>query len=121
MPEPLVLSWRLNFARRQMSPTADDAAPIDLAGVQPVLYAVRVNRQEYGVAPLLRSPEGRLLARRADLEEWRLRFPDVNATLARGEEHYPLDAFENVAYGVNESRQELISKFAAIFCPHGHR
>ena len=86
----------------------------DIASEQPVLslYAVRVNQQDLGEARLLRLPDGRLLARRVDLEEWRLRLPGVNPVLFRGEEHYPLDAFEGIAYQLNESRQELSLEIA---------
>jgi len=80
---------------------------IDIETAQPVFYAVRVNRQEFGVARLLRLADGRWLVRRADLEEWRLRIPAATPVLFRGEEHYLLDAFEGVVYTFNEPRQEL--------------
>ena len=87
---------------------------MDIASAQPVLllYAVRVNGQDFGEPRLLRLPDGRLLARRVDLEEWRLRIPDVKPMLFRGEEHYPLDAFEGIAYRLNEARQELSLEIA---------
>jgi outer membrane usher protein len=87
---------------------------MDHVSAQPVLllYAVRVNGQDFGEARLLRLPDGRLLARRVDLEEWRLRIPDVKPMLFRGEEHYLLDAFEGIAYRLNEARQELSLEIA---------
>jgi outer membrane usher protein len=87
---------------------------MDIASAQPVLllYAVRVNGQDFGEARLLRLPDGRLLARRVDLEQWRLRIPAVKPMLFRGEEHYPLDAFGGIAYRLNELRQELSLEIA---------
>ena len=58
-------------------------------------------------AGLLRLPDGRWLARRVDLEEWRLRIPRLKPVLFGGEEYYPLDAFEGLTYKFDEPRQQV--------------
>ena len=100
------LSLRLGDAISAVA-QADRLLAPDLRGAQPVFYAVRVNRQEVGVARLLRLRDGRWLARRSDLEEWRLRVPDSSPVLFGGEEYYPLDTFQGFALRLDEARQEL--------------
>ncbi|HYH42974.1 MAG TPA: fimbria/pilus outer membrane usher protein, partial [Burkholderiales bacterium] len=89
------------------TPEADIARLVDPASVQLVFYSVRLNQQELGVARLLKLPDGRWFARRADLEEWRLRIPASPPLLFRNEEHYALDAFEGVAYRIDAPLQAM--------------
>lgn len=108
--EPLPLRLALAVATR--APGTPETARGPLAGLdspplQPGFYAIRVNGQDHGVARLLRTRDGRWLARRADLEEWRLQIPTVNPVLFGGEEHYALDAFEGFTYRFDESLQAL--------------
>ncbi len=88
-------------------PSLGRPAPTDRPQPQPVFYAIRINRQDVGVARLLRLPDGRWLARREDLEAWRLRIPAAAPVIYGGEEHFPLDAFEGVAYRFDEALQSL--------------
>jgi outer membrane usher protein len=69
------------------------------------LYALRVNGQEARDTPLLRLPDGTLLARQSDLERWRLRLPQARGLLYRGESWFPLEAFSGVTFRVDETRQ----------------
>ena len=107
--EPLALRLAIVLRARPgvLTPELDAHDVVDVATAQPVFYAIRVNRQDFGVARLLRLADGRWLARRADLEEWRLRIPEAKPVLFGGEEHYLLDAFEGVAYTFNEPLQAL--------------
>jgi outer membrane usher protein len=75
--------------------------------LRPVFYAVRINGQQHGVARLLVTPDGHWLARRADLQEWRLTIPAATPVLYAGEEHFPLDAYAGLSMRVNEAAQAL--------------
>ena len=103
---PLRLSLRLGEAISGIA-EADRLLATDVRGAQPAFYAVRVNRQDMGVARLLRLRDGRWLARRSDLEEWRLRIPESRPVLFAGEEYYPLDTFQGLKLRIDEARQEL--------------
>jgi outer membrane usher protein len=73
-----------------------------------VLFDVTVNGEGAGAARLMRRPDGRLYARRADLERWRLRVPASAEQLDfLGESHVPLDAFPGMSARVDEATQAL--------------
>lgn len=77
------------------------------APARPGFYQVRVNRQDFGVARLLRTADGRWYARRADLEAWRLRLPADEPLVFQGEDHYPLEAYTGGVYRFDEPLQAL--------------
>ncbi|HEX2827769.1 MAG TPA: fimbria/pilus outer membrane usher protein [Burkholderiales bacterium] len=81
--------------------------PLDFDALRPAFYAIRVNREDYGVARVLVTPDGRWLARGTDLAEWRLRLPPVPPVLFGGEPHYPLDAYSGITIRVDSAAQAL--------------
>jgi len=86
-------------------PTAQDAAR---PAASPVLFDVIVNGEAAGAARLMRAPDGRLFARREDLERWRLRVPGSAAWQTfLGEPHLPLDAFAGMTLRIDEATQVL--------------
>src|SRR5690349_650570 len=98
-PRPFApLPLQLAIALPYLSPAVLPSQPFAAGGPapKPVFYAVRVNREDQGVARLLVTADGRWLARRADLETWRLRLPNVAPVLYAGEAHYPLDAYSGL-------------------------
>src|SRR5688500_2583690 len=106
---PLALKLSLQIASEVDLPTLADerkAPAVDVGAAQPAFVGIRVNRQEHGTARLLRLPDTRWLARRADIEAWRLRLPDAQPVLFAGEEHFALDVFEGIAYRFDAPRQE---------------
>lgn len=93
------------------SPAAQSPAPE--ARTELVLYAVRVNRQDFGVIAVLRLEDGSLLARKSDVERWRLRLPEIPARVHAGEEYFPLHALQGHEVQVDPARQTLRLDFAA--------
>jgi outer membrane usher protein len=100
------LALNLPLASRAQAPSGEAALE-----AQWVLYSVRVNRQDAGEARFLRLPGGGLLARVADLQEWRLHLPAKAPTRYGGEEFIPLDQFEEASYRIDEERQAVELEF----------
>ena len=93
-------------------------APEREPGAQWVLYGVKVNRQDLGVALMLRLDDGSLYARKADLESWRLRLPDIPALVHAGEDYFPLNALQGYRVQADAARQTLDLDFdAQAFAP----
>jgi outer membrane usher protein len=90
-------------------------APEATPGAQPVLFGVRVNGEEQGTVRLLQTPDGRLFARRADLERWRLVAPSAQVLRAFDEDHLPLDAFTGAEVRVDAPAQSLELQLPARF------
>jgi outer membrane usher protein len=104
--EPLPL--RAARALPYVVPPGWSAAVVpDGAPPRPVFYAMRVNGQAHGVARLLVTAGGRWLARRADLETWRLRVPAMTPVLFAGEEYFPLDAYAGMRVSGDDAAQAL--------------
>ncbi len=93
------------------------AASMPSAAVpRPVFYALEVNGEPRGSVRLMRLPDGRFAARRADLEAWRLRLPDGVETIElRGEPHLPLDVFAGVRIAIDEATQQLRLEVPAAY------
>ena len=106
-PLPLQMAMVLREAPAASALEDDLKRIAEPARAQPVFYEVRVNGQPFGVARLLRRPDGSWFARRADLEQWRLRLPEGEPLTYEQEEHYPLDAYAGIAYRFNDPLQAL--------------
>jgi outer membrane usher protein len=86
------------------------------AAPRPVFYALEVNGEARGSVRLMRLPDGRFAARRADLQAWRLRVPDgVGPIDFRGEPHLPLDVFAGVRIVIDERMQQLRLEVPAAY------
>lgn len=103
-----LLCLALNLPLASLAQTPSGEAPPE---AQWVLYSVRVNRQEAGEARFLRLPGGGLLARIADLQEWRVRLPAIAPTRYSGEEFLLLDQFKEASYRIDEERQAVELEF----------
>ena len=79
----------------------------------PVLNPVRVNGQAQGDALLLRSGDGRLLARREDWARWKLRPPEVPPERIQGSDWWPLDGAEGFRAEFDPRQQTASLYFAA--------
>jgi len=86
------------------------ADPVEIARIEAIeelWRAVSINRQDLGVALLIRRSDGALLARGSDFERWRLKLPQVEPLWRRGEPYYPFDALPGITYEADESSQTL--------------
>jgi outer membrane usher protein len=91
--------------RRAPAKPAPQPAPAAPAEGE-VWLEVQVNEQRLPTALFLRR-EGRLFARRADVQRWRLRPPDISPLRHEGEDYYPLDALRGATHRVDEAGQSL--------------
>ena len=78
-----------------------------IAAARPVLFAIRVNGLDMASARLMQAADGRLFARVADLEAWRIRAPDAQTAIALGEPHVALDAIAGLRLNVDTPTQTL--------------
>jgi outer membrane usher protein len=85
------------------------------AAPEPLLLGVRLNGQDLGIARILRGADGALFARRADLQAWRLQVPTVDPLLFRGEEHFPLVAFQGSVADIDVALQEVSLQIPARY------
>ena len=106
-PVPLHLALALRVAPGSLPLEAALKRLGEPATARPGFYQVRVNQQDFGVARLSRTSDGRWYARRADLEAWRLRLPAEEPVVFQGEDHYPLDAYTGGIYRFDEPLQAL--------------
>jgi outer membrane usher protein len=91
------------------APPATHSSPPPGVSAEEVWLAVGINEQKPAEAVLLlRRHDGRLLARRDDLERWRLRLPDAPPVTHAGEAFYPLDTLRGLSYRVDEAAQALV-------------
>ena len=81
--------------------------------LQEAFWSVLINGEEPAqIVLLLRRQDGRLLARREELERWRLRLPDAVTVSHGGELFYSLDAMRGLSYRADESTQTVIVEAA---------
>ena len=105
------------FGSVAQSHAAQPDAPAQAQLPEAVWLAVSVNRQEPAVTLLLRVNQ-RLLARRTDLERWRLTLPQIDPLLHNGEAYYVLDSLPGITTELDAGAQTLaIQVPAAVFTP----
>lgn len=78
---------------------------------QPLIYSLRVNGRAAGDVVLMRTADGRLLARQGDWDAWHLARPE-HAHIVAGETYYALDDAPGFAITLDAQRQEAQLQFA---------
>lgn len=102
----LVLDFYPGTAANRFSDT--DAGPANGPGGAETWLAVQVNRQAPPVTALfLITADHRLSARRADLEQWRLRVPADAVFRHQGEDYVPLAALDGLSSRLDLTNQTL--------------
>lgn len=89
------------------APSAAPSAP----ALEPLIYSIRVNGRAAGDVVLLRSADGKLLARQADWDAWHLARPEQPRVID-GEAYYALDDAPGFAIALDAQRQEAQLQFA---------
>ena len=102
----------------EQAPESTAVAPVAAEEPQPAFYAVIVNRQDFGVTTVLRTADGRVLVRGADLQSWNLQLPEQAAAYIRGEPYYDPAALPGYSFAVDEATLSVGMNFdASAFLP----
>ena len=110
---PLALS--LVAAAATPARAADAAAP---SGYVVAILVVTLNRQpQREPIVALRDARSAVFVAAADFAQWRLRIPDAEPLVHRGERYYPLAALPGLVAKVRESEQALVIEAPAALFP----
>ena len=101
-------------SQKQAIPEASES---DVTKWPVVVYAIRINDQDFGDTILIQAPDGRLLAGRSNLDTWRLKPPAVAPILIMGESYYPLNAYEDILIHLDEKLQKLALQLPPRYFP----
>lgn len=88
------------------SPALPEPAPQQASAGEELWLSARINAQGEGETALfVKTPDGKLLARREDLARWRLK--SSVAIAHAGEDYVPLASLEGLSYRLDEGNQSL--------------
>ncbi|MBI5861364.1 MAG: fimbrial biogenesis outer membrane usher protein [Rhodocyclales bacterium] len=92
----------------------DRPAVIDFATAGPSEYkevwlAIRINGSDVTApARLARLGDGHLAATAGDFARWRIRLPEIQPIVVKGNDYFPLDAVAGLRYRIDEREQVLV-------------